>query len=140
MTTLDKTMKKFLFLFLLLLFGNAHCFAAGGGSSAPVSEYYSFDTPFVVNIMDDKRMRFLQVAIQMKLVDPTTAADVTLHQHAIRHNIIMLLSSQQAGELYSTTGKERLRHETLNEIKQALQKRAEHVEIEDIFFTSFIIQ
>jgi flagellar basal body-associated protein FliL len=132
-------MKKSLFLSLLLLILSSNSLAAGGGS-APVSEYFSFDSPFVVNIMDNQRMRFLQVAVQMKLVDPNTAADVTQHQDAIRHNVIMLLSSQEARDLYSITGKERLRHATLDEIKSALKGRADHVEIEDIFFTSFIIQ
>ena len=132
-------MKRSLLLSFLLLAFSSNSLAAGGGS-APVSEYFSFDSPFVVNIMDNNRMRFLQVAVQMKLVDPTMAADLTHHQHAIRHQLIMLLSSQQARSLYSTTGKERLRHSALEEIREALKGRAEHVEIEDIFFTSFIIQ
>lgn len=132
-------MKKYLFISLLLLAISSNSLAAGGGS-APVSDYFSFDKPFVVNIMDNKRMRFLQVAVQMKLVDPATATEVTHHQDAIRHNMNMLLSSQEARDLYSTTGKERLRSAALNEIKKALKGRADHVEIEDIFFTSFIIQ
>ena len=133
-------MKKTLFLALFLLSFSLNSFAAGGGGSAPTSEYFSFDKPFVVNIMDNKRMRFLQVAIQMKLADPTTSPDITHHSDAIRHNVIMLLSSQQARGLYSTTGKERLRSSALEEIRNALKNRADHVEIEDVFFTSFIIQ
>lgn len=132
-------MKKSLFLLFLLLF-SSNSLAAGGGESEVTSEYFSFDKPFVVNIMDNNRMRFLQVAVKMKLVDPTTAPDVTLHQHAISHNMILLLSSQEASKLYSTTGKERLRRAALEEIKNALKGRADHVEVEDVFFTSFIIQ
>lgn len=85
-------------------------------------------------------MRFLQIVIQMKLIDPATTVDVTHHSDAIRHNVIMLLSSQETRDLYSITGKERLRSATLEEIRKALKGRADHVEIEDIFFTSFIIQ
>ena len=133
-------MKKTLFLALLLLSFSLTSFAAGGGGSAPTSDYFSFNKPFVVNIMDNKRMRFLQIAMQLKLVDPASAPEITHHSDAIRHNIIMLLSSQEAQGLYSTTGKERLRSAALTEIKNALKGRADHVEIEDVFFTSFIIQ
>jgi len=133
-------MKKTLFLALFLLTLSTKSFAVSSGDSASASEYFSFNKPFVVNIMDNKRMRFLQIAMQMKLVDPTNAADITHHKDAIRHNIIMLLSSQETRGLYSTTGKERLRRSALEEIKNALKGRADHVEIEDVFFTSFIIQ
>jgi flagellar FliL protein len=132
-------MKKSFLLSLLLLALASNSLAAGGGSASPAG-YFSFDTPFVVNIMDDNRMRFLQVAVQIKLADPITAPDITHHQDAIRHNVIMLLSSQEARDLYSVTGKERLRKAALEEIRLALKGRADHVEIEAIFFTSFIIQ
>ncbi|MDT8405524.1 flagellar basal body-associated FliL family protein [Sulfuriflexus sp.] len=132
-------MKKYLFLPLLLSILSANGHAAGNGAASG-SGYFSFENPFVVNIMDNNRMRFLQIAMQMQLVDPNTAADITRHRDAIRHNVIMLLSAQEAQDLYSITGKERLRRATLKEIKAALKGRADHVEIEDIFFTSFIIQ
>lgn len=85
-------------------------------------------------------MRFLQVAIQMKLADPATAPEIAHNQDAISHNLIMLLSSQEARDLYSITGKERLRHAALEEIRNALKGLAVHAEIEEVFFTSFIIQ
>ncbi len=90
--------------------------------------------------MDNNQIRFLQIAIQIKLVDPATVADVTHHSDAIRHNVIMLLSSQELRGLYSVTGKEHLRSAALEEIRKALKGRADHIEVEDIFFTSFIIQ
>ena len=133
-------MKRTLFLSLLLLTFSLNSFAAGGGGTAAPSPYFSFKKPFVVNVMDDGKMRFLQIAIQMKLVDPATATEVTHHSDAIRHNVIMLLSSQETRGLYSTTGKERLRSQTLEEIRSALKGRTKNVKIEDIFFTSFIIQ
>ena len=134
-------MKKYLLLSLLLSILSVNGHAAGSGAeSGSGSEYFSFETPFVVNIMDNNRMRFLQIAMQMQLVDPKTAMDITHHRDAIRHNVIMLLSAQEAQNLYSITGKERLRRDTLKEINAALKGRADHVEIEEIFFTSFIIQ
>ena len=132
-------MKKYLFLSLLLSTLSANGHAAGNGEASG-SRYFSFETPFVVNIMDNNRMRCLQIAMPMPLVDPNPAADITRHQDAIRHNVILILSAQEAQDLYSVTGKERLRRAALQEIKQALKGRADHVEIEEIFFTSFIIQ
>lgn len=133
-------MKKSIFLSLLLSIFSAHTLAAGGGGTATASEYFSFSKPFVVNIMDNNKMRFLQVAVQVKLVDPANAPEIAHNQDAISHNLIMLLSSQEARDLYSITGKERLRQAALKEIRNALKGLSVHAEIEEVFFTSFIIQ
>ncbi|WP_126454167.1 flagellar basal body-associated FliL family protein [Sulfuriflexus mobilis] len=131
--------RNLLALFLLFLF-TTPLYASSGGSSSSASPYLSFQAPFVVNITDKGRMRFLQVAVQLKLADPNQGAELLAHEHALRHYLIMLLSDQEASKLYSVAGKEALRKSALQEIKKAIKEHANHVQIEDIFFTSFIIQ
>ena len=109
-------------LSLLILSSFTH--AAGGGSSAPVEGpgYLPLKPSFVVNIRDGKRSRFLQVEMQLKLSDMTQSEKILHHDSIIRHTMLMLLSGQEALDLYSATGKERLRVKALEEIRTALKK------------------
>jgi len=131
------------FLTVTLLFitvSTSH--AAGGGSSAPVEGpgYLPLKPAFVVNIRDGKRSRFLQVQIQLKLSDMTRSESILHHDSIIRHTMLMLLSDQKAMDLYSTTGKERLRVKALEEIRTALKGEFTKLPIDDLYFTNFIIQ
>jgi len=127
---------------LSLLILSSFTQAAGGGSSAPVEGpgYLPLKPAFVVNIRDGKRSRFLQVEMQLKLSDLTQSEKILHHDSIIRHTMLMLLSGQEALDLYSTTGKERLRIKALEEIRTALKKEFKELPIDDLYFTNFIIQ
>ena len=125
-----------------LLFATSLAQAAGGGSSKPVEGpgYLPLKPAFVVNIQDGKRSRFLQVEMQLKLSDMTQSEKISHHDSIIRHTMLMLLSSQEATGLYSTTGKERLRVKALEGIRTALKGEFKNLPIDDLYFTNFIIQ
>jgi len=123
---------------LLLLTGSQLTLAAS--DSSPKSEYLPLDPPFVVNVRDGERSRFLQVKIQLRLEKAEQAAAVLTHHSALRHSLIMLLSEQNADDLYSITGKERLRASALAEARKVLKTMTKNAKIEDLFFTTFIIQ
>lgn len=117
--------------------------SAGGGSGSKTAEgpgYLPLKPAFVVNIRDGKRSRFLQVQIQLKLSDMKMSEKILHHDSIIRHTMLMLLSGQEAMELYSTVGKERLRVKALEAIRSALKGEIDHLPIEDLYFTNFIIQ
>ena len=114
--------------------------ASNGGGGEKATGYLALDPPFTVNIPDENSLRFLQVAVQLKINPPEAATSVIEHSSAIRHNMILLLSEQRAQDLYSTVGKERLRGKALKEIRTILQGKIGEAEIENIFFTTFIIQ
>jgi len=116
--------------------------AGGGGSSAPVEGpgYLPLKPPFVVNIQDGKRSRFLQVAVQLKLSDMTKGEKILHHDSVIRHTMLMLLSGQDATSLYSTVGKEKLRVKALESVRTALKDEIKELPIDDLYFTTFIIQ
>jgi len=127
---------------LSLLILSSFTQAAGGGSSKPVEGpgYLPLKPAFVVNIRDGKRSRFLQVEMQLKLSDMTQGEKILHHDSIIRHTMLMLLSGQEALDLYSTTGKERLRVKALKEVRAALNKEIKNLPIDDLYFTNFIIQ
>lgn len=107
----------------------------------PVTPYYfTLNPPFVVNFAGTGRARFLQVNIEGLTRDPSVKEDVTMHMPHIRNNIVFILSSQRYEDLVSAEGKEKLRKQILDEIRSILKQETGNSDIEDIYFTSFVIQ
>ena len=129
---------KFLSLIFLLAISNI-AFASGGGSSA-ASPFIPLNPPIVVNIMDGQYIRHMQVIIEIKLVDQANAAKIDLHKGPIRHELILLLSSQDAGTISSALGKEQLRKDALEAVQKVMQELEEDPIVESLYFTNFIIQ
>lgn len=127
---------KFLSLIFLLIMSTTS-FASGGGGSSP---FIPLNPPIVVNIVDGERIRHMQVIIEIKLVDPANSGKIDLHKGPIRHELILLLSSQDAGTISSALGKEQLRKDALAAIQKVMQELEEDPIVESLYFTNFIIQ
>lgn len=128
---------KFLSLISLLIISTASFASGGGGGSSP---FIPLNPPIVVNIMDGERIRHMQVIIEIKLVDPANSPKIDLHRGPIRHELILLLSSQDAGTISSALGKEQLRKDALEAVQKVMQKLEEDPIVESLYFTNFIIQ
>ena len=129
---------KFLSFIVLLLVSNTS-FASGGGGGGS-SPFIPIDPPIIVNIMDGQRIRHMQVIIEIKLVDPANSAKIDLHKGPIRHELILLLSSQDASAISSATGKEQLRKDALVAVQKVLEELEGDPIVEALYFTNFIIQ
>ena len=129
---------KFLSLISLLLLSTAS-FASGGGGGGS-SPFIPLNPPIAVNIMDGQRIRHMQVIIEIKLVDPANSGKIDLHKGPIRHELILLLSSQDAGTISSALGKEQLRKDALEAIQKVMMELEEDPIVESLYFTNFIIQ
>jgi flagellar protein FliL len=57
----------------------------------------------------------------------------------IRNNLLLLMSNRDYQSLMSREGKDKLRQEALAEIR-AVQKKQGGADIEDLLFTSFVVQ
>ena len=106
---------------------------------APLS-YVPLDPPFVVNFSSDTDIRFLQVSIELGTRDPAVADSIKEHRPAIRNNLVMLFSSQDPYSLNTREGKEKLRNETLSEVQKVLKQETGVPGVENVFFTSFVMQ
>lgn len=149
---------------MLVLGGGGAYFLLGGKSSTPAQAaadgetvegdeeateaiepkaeavYFSLNPRFVVNFVGKSKARFLQVEIDGVTRDPMIKEDVTLHLPKIRNNVLMLLSSKSYDDLSHPEGKEQLRQEVLSEIQSIIKEESGHEGVEDIFFTSFVMQ
>jgi len=102
--------------------------------------YFTLNPPFVVNFIGSGSASFLQVNIEGLTRNPLIKEDITTHMPHIRNNIVMLLSSQKYDDLITPEGKETLRMAVLAELKSILRKETDKDEIEDVYFTSFVMQ
>ncbi len=102
--------------------------------------YIPLDPAFVVNFGDESDVRFLQVTIELGTRDPAMVDQVKEHRPAIRNNLVMLFSSQDPMALNTRAGKEKLRAETLAEVQKVLTEETGEPGVENVFFTSFVMQ
>lgn len=129
---------KFLLLIVLLGISNVTFASGGGGGSS--SPFIPLNPPIIVNIMDGQHIRHMQVVIEIKLTDPSKSAKLDLHKGPIRHELILLLSSQDASTISTAQGKEQLRKDALAAIQKVMQDLEGEPVIESLYFTNFIIQ
>lgn len=130
---------KFLSLLVLFIISNVS-FASGGGGGSGSSPFIPLNPPIIVNIMDGAKIRHMQVIIEIKLADPANAPKIDLHRGPLRHELILLLSSQDAGTISSALGKEQLRKDALAAVQKVLQELEGEPIIDALYFTNFIIQ
>lgn len=102
--------------------------------------YYAFDPPLIVNFDDEQAVRFLQLQMDVLARDQETIEAVKLHSPVIRNNLLMLMNGRDYKALMTREGKEKLRQECLKEIQRILTKETGKPGIEDVFFTSFVVQ
>ena len=67
-------------------------------------------------------------------------AAVQTHTPVIRNNLLMLMGSQTLADLTGVEGREALRQASLREVQDILETNTGDPGIEDIYFTSFVVQ
>lgn len=106
----------------------------------PVPIYFAFPEPFTVNFNTETGLRYLQVGIDVMSYDQAAIDAVQTHMPAIKNNIILLLSSQDYSELVGLEGKETLRQAVLDEIRTILDRHDVETPVEQVYFTTFVMQ
>ncbi len=108
-------------------------------SKAPIN-YIPLSPAFVVNFTGDTDIRFLQVTLQAATRDPEIVPLVKEHSPAIRNSLVMLFSGQDPAVLNTREGKEELRAKSLIEVQKVLKEETGSDGVEQILFTSFVMQ
>lgn len=112
----------------------------GETETAKEAVYFSLDPPFIVNFTGKSRARFLQVSIEGLTRDAKVKEDITKHFPQVRNNLVLLLSGQTYEELNTQEGKATLRKQVLKEVQKVLEAETGREGVEDVYFTSFVMQ
>lgn len=113
---------------------------AGSGMSDLI--YYSLGPSFITNYDGAGRLKYLKTDVTVR-IQPGSAAMLDRHLPYLRNRLVTLLSAQLEEDLTSIRGKEMLRAEALNEIKQALdmlERPGASSQLINLYFTSFVLQ
>ena len=103
-------------------------------------KYLALDPPLVVSFEDRSAIRFLQVTVEVMARDDDAIEAVTTHTPVIRNNLLMLMGGKTLTDLTSREGKEQLRADALAEVQRILTTFTGESGIEDLYFTSFVVQ
>ncbi|HWX33962.1 MAG TPA: flagellar basal body-associated FliL family protein [Steroidobacteraceae bacterium] len=109
------------------------------GGSGKAALYYAIDPPLVVNFEDGSVVRFLQITMEVMAREQKAIDSVQRNIPLIRNNLLLLMSNRNYQSMMSREGKEKLRQEALTEIR-AVQKKEGSPDVDDLLFTSFVVQ
>jgi flagellar FliL protein len=101
--------------------------------------FYAIDPPLVVNFEDGSVVRFLQITMEIMAHDQKAIDSVQKDIPLIRNNLLLLMSNRNYQSMMSREGKEKLRQEALTEVR-AVQKKQGGPDVDDLLFTSFVVQ
>ena len=102
--------------------------------------YLAFDPPLVASLEDKGSIRFLQVTIELMARDEKVIAAVETHMPVIRNNLLMMLGGQTVSSLTNREEKEKLRKQALTEVQKIMKANTGETGVEDLYFTSFVVQ
>ncbi len=91
---------------------------------------------FLVNLSDAGGKRYLKLTMKAKLSDKEVQAEVAGRNFEIRDAVIMLLSSKEFQEIAKPEDKATLKQEVIFALNRLLQRG----QVQDVYFTEFLVQ
>lgn len=142
--------KRSIFFVLLMLFCQLGIASSGEGEgagkeakSAPgsiKSTYMRLEPPIIANYgAEQGRLRFVKVDITLR-VELGGETSVVHHMPALRHELVMLITRQTNESIGTTEGKELMRQEALEAVRNVLIAEEGDQKIADLLFNSFVVQ
>ena len=104
------------------------------------AQYVPLDPPFVVSFDEEDGTRYVQLQIQAMARKEKTIEEVKKHSPALRNSFLFLLGSYKLTELTTLAGKEKLRADLTTKANEVLAKNGSEGQIEELYFTNFVIQ
>lgn len=112
-----------------------------GEEVSKTSAYVSLGGPMVLNLSNDnKRLTFLQLKADILVEDSDSEAVIKTHVPAIRHELIVLLSEQNAHDMKSSTKREEIRKIASTQIQALIADLTGIKDASDVLFSSFLVQ
>jgi flagellar FliL protein len=102
--------------------------------------YVPLKPAFIVNYGGPGRLKYIKADISVRLQDSATANSVRHHMPYIRNNLVLLFSAQTDESIASQDGKEALRREALEEVRNVLLQEDQQEGVIDLYFNAFLIQ
>jgi flagellar FliL protein len=110
-------------------------------STKPTPHYIELRPAFVSNLADSDVLRFVQAEVDLMTRDQDVPMRVEEHMPAIRHALLLTLTSRRFADLLTQQGKDQTLQQMRQDINNLLQDRTGIEEsIEEVYFTSLVVQ
>jgi len=130
-----------LIIFMVLLVNAGQVFAEEEEGATKETLYYSMSKALVVDLPKGSDMRLLQVAVSLAVIgNDEDLANLKKHEPMLRNYFLMVVRNQEPEKLRSSAGKEALQVALLEEANKMLEKMSVKTKVENVFFTSFVMQ
>jgi len=112
-------------------------------SPEPVEQeaiYYPLTEKFIIDYNVRGRQRFLQLEVSLMFRDNQVSQAIERHLPRIRNDLNLLLKGQDFEDLQTPEGKELVRQDALRRVNAILEQETGKPGIEQVLFTSFVMQ
>lgn len=96
--------------------------------------------PFTVNLDPEDPVGFLQIQIQVLTYYSEVSGEIEKHKPLIRNNLTLLFGQQKSADLRSPEGKKSLQKKVHESIQEIITKYGAGGEVDNVFFTNFVMQ
>lgn len=113
-----------------------------GAAAEPTgpAQYVDLGPSFIVNFPHQGRQRYMQAELSVLARDDAAVEAVRQHMPAIRHRLITLFNAQLLLVFEDPAGVNTLRELATEEVRQVLQEELGRPGIEEVLFTTFVMQ
>lgn len=109
--------------------------------AAPVSRYVDLKPAFVVNYGGPGSLRYLKTGITLRIAGGEKGqGGIRHHMPYIRHSLVMLLTKASDEDISSMEGRELLRADALEAVREILMQEEGEQYVQDLLFSSFVVQ
>ncbi|WP_151671214.1 flagellar basal body-associated FliL family protein [Nitrincola schmidtii] len=126
--------KRFLWMVALLIAP----LSWGQALSNPYVELEAFVTNF--GEVQSGPLRFLKADVTLHIAEGGNRIDLEKHKAQIRNDLIFLFKSQKEADLATVEAQTVLAQRALQIVQEAMVKETGHPQVDDLFFTSLVIQ
>lgn len=102
--------------------------------------YYNVQPEFVVNFQGKSRVKFLMIEMVVATHDEEVVPILTDHDPEVRNALLNLLAEQDAGQLKTAEGKQKLRDDALSLIDEIVGRHHKTERVHDVFITRLVMQ
>ncbi len=134
-------------LLLVLLASPVVAEEAGATGDTPqpiggVVRYVDLTPTFVTNygVSDSGRLRYVKADVTVRVANKEAEYATRYHLPALRNRLVLLLSRQDDSTISSSSGRETIKAEALQELREVLEQEEGEPHIEDLMFTNFVVQ
>ena len=104
-----------------------------------VTSYYEFPTPFTTNLRNSRK--FIQAGLGVGTqYDASVIENLKKHELAVRSEILLVLSNETEADLAGTENRKKVQDQIRDAINKVLLEREHFGGIENVFFTTMVMQ